>query len=117
MELAPSKIAPRALASWIIFALGVFLIFKLQFAANTLWEADGYLHARMAQILQTDGLPRQFHWAKFSYFNEHFSDKDFLYHALLIPFTLGQDIFYGSKIAAALFASLLLYAFFWPRIF
>ena len=96
----------------LILILGVVVIFSVQFATPTLYGADGYLHIRMAEFLKDLGPRYDFHWARYSTFSENFSDKDFLYHALLIPFTFFKSIFFGAKLAAASFAALLFFGFY-----
>ena len=96
----------------IILVLGIVAIFKIQFSVPTLWEADGYYHIRMAETIRTEGVVKKFPWAKYSFFETHFADKDFLCHILLIPFTLFSSIFYGAKVAAAFYAVLLFLTFF-----
>jgi hypothetical protein len=81
----------------------VFLIIVaalLQFSIPTLVDADSYLHIRMAEFLRTMGPHYDFHWARFSTFSDHFSDKDLLFHALLVPFTFFPSIITGAKWAA-----------------
>lgn len=95
-----------------ILILGISAIFLTQFSTPTLYDADGYLHIRMAEFLKDFGPRYNFHWARFSTFNGNFADKDFLYHAILIPFTFFKDIFFGVKIAAFIFASLLFLGFY-----
>ncbi|MFC1514321.1 hypothetical protein ACFL5X_00265 [Candidatus Omnitrophota bacterium] len=89
----------------LVLVLGIFFIFKLQFANATIFAADGYLHIRMAEFIRDFGIHYDFHWTRFSVFIDRFSDKDFLFHILLIPFTYFDNIFYGAKLAAALFFS------------
>ncbi|MFC1624034.1 hypothetical protein ACFL28_01765, partial [Candidatus Omnitrophota bacterium] len=95
-----------------IVILGICAVFFIQFLTPTLYGADGYLHIRMAEFLKEFGPRYDFHWARFSTFSDNFSDKDFLYHVFLIPFTFFKDIFFGAKVAAAIFASLLYFAFY-----
>ncbi|MBU1887641.1 MAG: hypothetical protein KKB46_00390, partial [Candidatus Omnitrophica bacterium] len=92
--------------------LGICVIFYIQFLTPTLYGADGYLHIRMAEFLRDLGPRYDFHWARYSTFSTHFSDKDFLFHLILVPFTFFKDIFFGAKTAAALFASFLLLAYY-----
>jgi len=87
----------------IVLALGVFFIFKVQFANAALYGSDGYLHIRMAEFIKQYGIHYTFHWTRFSVFFDRFSDKDFLFHVFLIPFTFFRDIFFGAKLAAATF--------------
>lgn len=95
-----------------ILIFGICAIFYMQFLTPTLYGADGYLHIRMAEFLKELGPRYDFHWARFSTFTDNFSDKDFLYHTILIPFTLFRNIFFGAKLAAALFASFLFLGFY-----
>lgn len=95
-----------------ILILGIGAIFGVQFLIPTLYDADSYLHIRMAEFLREMGPHYDFHWARFSVFAEHFSDKDFLFHVFLIPFTFFNDIFFGAKFAAVIFAGLLFLAFY-----
>jgi hypothetical protein len=92
---------------------GVAVIIGAQFCMPAIIGADGYLHIRMSQFDRLYGVHYKFHWARFSTFTAHFADKDFLYHILLIPFTLLPDIFFGAKLAACLFVILLFLLFFW----
>ena len=96
----------------LILILGVCAIFYAQFLTPTLYDADGYLHIRMAEFLRDMGPRYNFHWARYSTFSDHFSDKDFLYHLFLIPFTFFKDIFLGVKFASVIFASLLFFTFY-----
>jgi hypothetical protein len=98
----------------IVFILiaGMAILFFAQFSTPTLYDADGYLHIRMAEFLKELGPRYNFHWARFSTFNGNFSDKDFLYHVFLIPFTFFKDIFFGVKIAAFIFSCSLFLAFY-----
>jgi len=94
-----------------VVVLGVAAIVAAEFSIPTLFGADGYLHIRMAEFLRLYGMRYDFHWARFSTFAQHFADKDFLYHVLLIPFTFLPNIFLGAKISAALCASALFIVF------
>lgn len=90
----------------VLFA-GIAGIFLLQFSIPTLFGTDGYLHIRMARFLAERGLVRTFPWTQYSVFLEQFSDKDFLFHLVLVPFTWFGDIFRGAKLASALFFAFL----------
>ena len=80
--------------------IGLSVIVACQFSIPTIFGADGYLHIRLAEIIKDHGPIKDFHWARYSIFATRFSDKDFLYHVLLIPFTFFGDIFFGAKVAA-----------------
>jgi hypothetical protein len=90
----------------------------IQWLTPTIWGADGYFHIRLAEMIKHQGLLKTLPQAQLSYFNDRFSDKDWLYHLLLIPFTWGGSIFAGAKWAAALgscwlYASLVIVASFY----
>jgi len=104
--------AKHNLLTIFILVIGIGVIFYTQFSTPTLYDADGYLHIRMAEFLRDLGPRYNFHWARFSTFNGNFGDKDFLYHALLIPFTFFKNIFFGVKIAAFIFTSILFLGFY-----
>ena len=56
--------------------------------------ADGYYHIKMAYLYRTGEVGAagaKFHWTRESTWNGSFSDKDFLFHIYLIPFTLCAD--------------------------
>jgi hypothetical protein len=89
---------------------GFILLAKAQFLTPRIWEADGYYHIHVADVIRHEGFVKQFHWARYSYFAEHFADKEILYHVLLIPFTYFSDLFFGAKMAAWIFSCFLLYA-------
>jgi len=72
----------------------------IQWLTPTIWGADGYFHIRLAEMIKHQGLLTTLPQAQLSYFNDRFSDKDWLYHLLLIPFTWGGNIFVGAKWAA-----------------
>lgn len=95
-----------------ILILGFCVIGYAQFSTPALYDADGYLHIRMAEFLRDFGPKYNFHWARYSVFNGRFADKDFLYHTLLIPFTFFKNIFFGAKVASFIFAGLLLTGFY-----
>ncbi|PIP67587.1 MAG: hypothetical protein CO035_05050 [Candidatus Omnitrophica bacterium CG_4_9_14_0_2_um_filter_42_8] len=104
--------AKRSLLITLILIFGMAVIFLVQFSTPCLYDADGYLHIRMAEFLKDLGPRYNFHWARFSTFNGNFSDKDFLYHAALIPFTFFKDIFLGAKVAAFMSAAALFLGFY-----
>ncbi len=95
-----------------ILFLGIVVIILAQFSIPTIFGADGYLHIRMANFLRQYGPHYNFHWARYSVFAQHFADKDFLYHVLLVPFTFLSDIFWGAKLSACLFTAMF-YLGFW----
>ncbi len=90
----------------VIFALAWLLFYYLQFTTPWISGYDGYYHIKYAQLLRQHGIFQEFPWAQFSLWRDHFSDKEFLFHVLLIPFTFFTDLVTGAKHAAVVFAAL-----------
>jgi hypothetical protein len=83
-----------------LFGLFVALFAIVQFATPNLAGNDGYYHIKLAQIMGVRGLLPPFGWLPLTVLNaEAFVDHHFLYHVLLIPFTLG-DLREGAKWAS-----------------
>ncbi|HYF51667.1 MAG TPA: hypothetical protein VEJ63_19790 [Planctomycetota bacterium] len=95
-----------ARSRWIVllpfaYILGQFLLVYL--GSEGLFERDGYYHARFANLLPSFGLSRDFHWTQFSTWNGQFCDKEFLFHVLMVPFTLdSNEPVTGAKVFGAL---------------
>ena len=97
----------------VVVLAGIAAIVAAQFSIPTLFDADGYLHIRMAEFLRRYGIMHGFHWARYSVFAQQFADKDFLYHLFLIPLTYLPNLILGAKIAACLFAVAFFLSFVW----
>ncbi|MDD4980875.1 MAG: hypothetical protein PHC54_06400 [Candidatus Omnitrophica bacterium] len=100
------------LASIIIYSIFI------QFLLPTFHEADEYYHIAASSFLKDLGPRYDFHWAQFSTFKRFFSDKEFLFHLLTIPFlSLSQNLVLDGKYAIIFFDILfiLTYAFILKR--
>ncbi len=97
----------------LVLLLGILLLIACQFCIPTLFGSDGYLHMRMAQFIRDKGPRYDFHWARYSVFATHFSDKDFLYHVTLIPFTFLPNMIWAGKLSGCLWTLFLYLTFFW----
>ncbi len=106
-----SSVLTRFLIASLLIA-GVIVVILAQFSVPVLFDADGYLHIRMAEFIRHYGLKYDFHWARYSVFAKNFADKDLLYHILILPFTYMPNIFFGAKLAACLFAIFLYMLYF-----
>ena len=91
----------------ITILLGLVGLLIIQWLTPKIWGADGYLHIRMSQMVRSQGLLKNLPQAKYSYFADRFSDKDWLYHVMLIPFTYAKELFMGAKWAAFVFGGVL----------
>ena len=83
----------------------------LQFLTPYITETDGYYHMKMAYLVRTTGVLREFPWASFSMWSEQFYDKDFGYHLLLSLFA-GGDLVLGAKVGAVVFGTVFFVSFF-----
>ena len=100
-----------AVESLVVFALAWLLFHYMQFVTPWITGYDGYYHIKYAWLLRENGLFQEFPWAQFSLWREHFSDKEFLFHVLLIPFTFFEQLDTGVKHAAVMFAALFITSF------
>jgi hypothetical protein len=90
-------------ALFLLFFLGMTWI---QFSTPDMPDNDGFYHIKLAGLMRTEGLKPDFPYLPLSILNEReFYDHHLLFHAALIPFTLG-DLRIGAKWAAVVFASL-----------
>jgi len=94
-------------------ALGAALFAAIQWNTPHLVDRDSYYHARYAQLLPELGLSREFPWTQESVWRDKFSDKEFLFHVLLVPFCRGEDPEGSAKVAAWLLGVALLGTIAW----
>ena len=87
----------------VVAAAGTLLLL-LQRATEGLYGYDGYFHIQYARLIRLEGISRSFPWWQETFLRDHWADKDFLYHLLLIPFTFG-DLVAGGKAAAVVFGA------------
>ena len=84
--------------------------------------ADGYYHIKMGWLYRTGEIAEagpNFHWTRESTWSNAFSDKDFLFHIYLVPFTLLADgpgdadgLIVGAKLAISLLSAALVLVLF-----
>jgi len=105
----------QKLCLFLIFALFFTLFFLIQFASPNLTGVDAYYHIKCAYLYRTLGIEEtlnNFSVGEYTTLNQYPTDLAFLYHILLMPFTFG-NLIVGSKISAALLASLIFALFYW----
>lgn len=84
----------------LVIALLIIFSAWIQSILPTLLEGDEYYHVRIAHFIKDYGVRYDFHWANFSTFRKYYSDKDFLFHVLVIPFlSLTNNIVTAGKYA------------------
>ena len=84
----------------IIIVLGWLGLLMVQWLTPNIWGADGYYHIGLAKMVKQQGLLKSLPQAQWSYFIDRFSNKDWLYHLGLLPFTGFSSLVTGAKWAA-----------------
>ncbi len=95
-----------------VVAITAALAALIRFAGPAIYDGDGWFHVRYATILRDHGISRSFPWWQESFLATRFTDFNLLYHLLLIPFTLGNELL-GAQIAAVVLAAAAMGAFWW----
>ncbi|MBW1872100.1 MAG: hypothetical protein JRJ19_08555 [Deltaproteobacteria bacterium] len=115
-EAPPDEVVRVGLKGWLfvagVFLVGVLVISSIQFQSSDMVGADAYYHTRVAKIISEQGILHEFPWTQASVFKEHYADKQFLFHVLLIPF-LGSDLTFGPKVLVVILGALLLAMLAW----
>lgn len=103
-------------ASWLLIivvsCIAVLFFHHFQFQSPYITSNDGFYHIKFSYLLRTEGFISTFKWADFSIWKYLFSDKDFLYHLYLIPFTYIENLEEGIKIATVILAAAVTISFF-----
>lgn len=91
------------IAPWLFFIYVTILFAATALFQDGLFERDGYYHARYAQLMPERGLSQSFPWTQLSTWRDSFCDKEFLYHALMMPWTqIGNNPILGARLFALL---------------
>lgn len=98
----PSEEAARprrtdAYATWAAALAAGLALAALQLSFGGLYDLDSYFHARAALDLVENGVRTELPQAAFSTWASAYSDKDFLYHALIAPFLSEDDLDASGK--------------------
>ncbi|MDD5039540.1 MAG: hypothetical protein PHY34_00130 [Patescibacteria group bacterium] len=75
-------------------------------------DPDSFYHAKMAQIIRSDGIIKTFPWLQVSVIRDHYIDQHFLYHVFLVPFEMALGPLWGAKFANVVLTSLLVMVFY-----
>jgi len=95
-----------------IFLIAFFLFFWLQ-SVGTLADPDSFYHAKMTVLIKEQGVIKNFPWLQFTTLKDYYVDHHFLYHLFLIPFIIFLNPLIGVKLAAIIFAVLLIIIIYW----
>ena len=85
----------------------------IQLGTNRFGGNDGYYHIKYAWLLWHEGAIWDFPWLRGTFFHESWVDSEFLFHVLLIPFTLFGDLYLAGKSAPAVLGSIALFSVYW----
>jgi len=97
-NLASEKISYFILI--LIFALVMWYFIALENINPYLNEYDPYYHVAAAKFLKDNGPNYDFHWAQFTTFKTNFADKEYLLHAMVVPFLyITDDLIKAGKYA------------------
>lgn len=98
----------------LFFAVSCVLLYFiwLQFISPTFYDPDSYYHAAVSNFIKNSGFHYQFRWTQFSTFKDFFSDKDFLFHLICVPFFyLSNNLVLAGKYAAIFYNILFIITF------
>lgn len=90
--------------SWfLLFLCGLGTVFYyILSGSDYLVGYDSYFHIMFSKLLRERGFISSLPWLQFTIHKDFFIDHHFLWHYLLIPFTIG-DLFTGGQIATLVF--------------
>ena len=97
--LSGRALAWRTLA---VFLLALVLFALLYAPSPLIYDSDSYYHLGIARGYAEDGVFDQLKWVRFGLLAEQFGDKEFLFHAALIPFVEWLEPALGGRVALAL---------------
>lgn len=78
------------------------------------WDGDAGYHLAVSSLIREHGILHEFPWTPFSWFADHYSDRELLFHLLFVPFT-GLGYATAAKIGGTLVGTLVLFTLY--RIF
>ncbi len=95
-----------------VFIITFVLFYIVQFSSENLAGNDTYLYIKLADMIKSGGLIKEFPWLSATVINENFTGLHFLYCILLVPFTFLGNLIIAAKIASIFFLSLMLAIFY-----
>jgi hypothetical protein len=100
---------------WLLaLVVGTLYFGALHLMEPRLADYDGYFHVRFASLGPAAWLGREFPWMPFGVFEGgRFVDHQWLFHALIWPFTLALPLLDAAHASAAVFAGVAMAGFAW----
>lgn len=103
----------RQLLLYLLLFIMAVTLFTYLHLDSTFADPDSFYHAKMAEVLNKQGAITEFPWLSATILKYNFVDHHFLYHIILIPFTIFFSPLIGLKIFTILFAALTIVTIFW----
>ena len=107
------KFLEKYYLDYIFLFILTFLYYSFLQYNNYIGDPDGFYHAKITLFLREGILLKSLPWMQLSTLKENFTDHQFLYHLILIPFTFLKNPLVGIKIATVFFASSMVTTFYW----
>lgn len=101
------------LGYFFLFFITFLFFLAIQTAGKTLNCPDSFYHAKMVSFLSQGKIIKNFVWLPYTILGENYIDHHFLYHILVIPFSLIFSPLFGIKMATLFFATLAIIIFYW----
>ncbi|MBU4421776.1 hypothetical protein KKB41_02325 [Patescibacteria group bacterium] len=76
-----------------------FVFFGLLQGHSGFIDPDSFYHTKIAEMMLSHGIVKNFHWLAFTVLNDIYIDHHFLYHAFLLPFIKFIPPLIGVKVA------------------
>ena len=99
--LDPGATRGRMLRLALAGVLSLGFLSRFQFRLEVVRGVDVYYHLAVAREMLASGPLQSFPWTPYSLFAEHFADKEFLFHVLLMPLA-GLDVVSAGQLGALL---------------
>lgn len=93
---------PSPVTTTAVFLLSTLVFFTLLVRLPVIYDADSYYHLAVAGLYSEQGTVDSLPWARFSLLQDGFSDKEWLFHVLLIPFVRGFEPTVGGRLLLAI---------------
>ncbi len=92
----------------VVFLVALAFFTFLYAPSPLIYDSDSYYHLGIARGYAEEGIFDQLKWVRFGLLAEQFGDKEFLFHAALIPFAAWMEPALGGRLALTLLGALAL---------
>ena len=92
----------------VVFLIALAFFAFLYAPSPLIYDSDSYFHLAVAREYAESGVSRQLEAVRFGLLAEQFGDKEFLFHAFLIPFVEWMEPTLGGRVALTLLGAAIL---------